>query len=343
MARLNYTNVGSEHQTGPTPPMKHHATGERWPARQVTVDTHHEGQRIDNFLRGCLKDVPKSHIYRILRKGEVRVNKGRVRQDYRLSSGDVVRIPPLRHQPSGWQRQPGASILQGIADSILYEDDGLLVLNKPSGMAVHGGSGCSYGVIEALRVLRDDAPFLALVHRLDRETSGCLMVAKSRRTLTHLHECLRNRRVDKHYVALTRGRWPATTRRVETGLRRSVLHTGERVVRPDPAGKQAITVFQPLVIDTHVSLLSIKAVTGRMHQIRVQAATLGHPIAGDEKYGDREFNESMRRVGLKRLFLHAHSVAYRNSDGQRVKVLAPLGADLSQALSRAGLNYETAL
>lgn len=321
----------------------HHANGERWPARQMTVGSHHEGQRIDNFLRGCLKDVPKSHIYRILRKGEVRVNKGRIKQHYRLSSGDVIRIPPLRHQSSGWQRQPGASTLQGINNRILYEDDDLLVLNKPSGMAVHGGSGRSYGVIEALRVLRADVPYLALVHRLDRDTSGCLMVAKSRRTLTHLHECLRNRQVDKRYVALTRGRWPSTTHRVETGLRKSVLPTGERVVKRDSAGKQAITVFQPLVIDSHVSLLRIKAVTGRMHQIRVQAATSGHPIAGDEKYGDREFNESMRRVGLKRLFLHAYSVAYRNSDGQRVKVLAPLEADLSQAMSRIGLHYEAAL
>ena len=197
--------------------MRHQVTGERWPARQVTVGTNHEGQRIDNFLRSWLKDVPKSHIYRILRKGEVRVNKGRIKQDYRLSFGDVIRIPPLRRQSSGGQCQPRDSILQEINYRVLYEDNGLLVLNKPSGMAVHGGSGRSYGVIEALRFLRDEAPYLALVHRLDRETSGCLMVAKGRRILTYLHECLRNRHVDKQYVALTRGKWPAKRRVAHRG------------------------------------------------------------------------------------------------------------------------------
>ncbi len=310
----------------------------------VEIDSHHEGQRIDNFLLYCLKDIPKTRIYRILRKGEVRVNKGRIRQGYRLQKGDIVRIPPLLRRPAQAPPPRNEKLLQRLASRILQEDKRLLVLNKPAGIAVHGGSGISLGVIEALRALRGVGAYLELVHRLDRETSGCLVIAKRRSTLRHLHLCLREQRVSKCYFALVKGRW--TERQVVTGaLRKYGSRSGERVVRMEAGGKPATTRFEPLASTATYSLMRVKPLTGRTHQIRVHAAEVGHPIAGDSKYGDAEFNREMRdRGGLKRLFLHAASLEYPAAeDGEKILLQAPLDDDLGRALKKLGLSasYES--
>jgi 23S rRNA pseudouridine955/2504/2580 synthase len=303
--------------------------------RRVTVGSNEVGQRIDNFLITALKGVPKSHIYRVLRKGEVRVNKGRVKAQYRLQAGDEVRIPPLRVAPES--AAPAIPKARGaeLAAAILYEDGDLLVLNKPSGWAVHGGSGVAYGVIEALRVVRTDLPHLELVHRLDRETSGCLLLAKHRAALLALHDALRNGEVDKHYWALVKGRWPSALRRVDVALRKNVLRSGERMVAGDEDGKAAESEFHVRNAYRQASLVDVRLLTGRTHQIRVHAAHAGHPLAGDAKYGDEEFNRTMKSFGLRRLFLHAHSVAVHSpSTGRRLEFTSPLPDDLAAVLHR---------
>jgi 23S rRNA pseudouridine955/2504/2580 synthase len=297
---------------------------------QVTED--YAGQRLDNFLLRELKGVPKTRIYRALRKGEIRVNKGRVRGDYRVKGGDQVRIPPLRvaerqqpdHVPRRW-----ANLL---VDNLLYEDDSLWVFNKPSGLAVHGGSGLSIGLIECLRKLRPEERYLELVHRLDRETSGCIMVARKPAALKHLHKALREDSVDKRYLALVAGRWSAKCKFVEAPLKKNTLKSGERVVRVDREGKSALTRFK--VIDRHAgaTLVEAQPITGRTHQIRVHAQQAGHPILGDEKYGDRDANRQAADAGLKRLFLHACSLAVTLPGGQRMEVLAPLERSLETYL-----------
>ena len=296
--------------------------------RWLDISADQAGQRIDNFLLRFLKGVPKARIYRLLRKGEVRVNKGRIKPAYRLQSGDQVRIPPLRVSASK-SPSPGSQSLQKLAEAILYEDDRLLVLNKPAGMAVHGGSGLKYGVIEALRVLRPQNRYLELVHRLDRDTSGCLLIAKRRSELRMLHELLRQGEVDKRYLLLGQGDWSQGPCRVNAGLKKNLLRGGERMVRVDEDGKTALTHFRFLDSYGDSSLMEAELKTGRTHQIRVHAAHAGHPLAGDEKYGDADFNRRMRAVGLKRLFLHAHAVAFEDHERHRtVHVSAPLGADL---------------
>jgi 23S rRNA pseudouridine955/2504/2580 synthase len=228
--------------------------------------------------------------------------------------------------------------------SILHESDGLLVLNKPARIAVHGGSGCAFGVIEALRVLRPEAPFLELVHRLDRDTSGCLLIAKKRSTLKELHQYMRAREVSKRYLVLVQGKWQGGTRRIDFQLRKNVLRSGEWMVHTDPEGKPAVTVLRPLVRAETASLLEAQAVTGRTHQIRVHAAAIGYPVAGDEKYGSRNFNQELRRYGLQRLFLHALSIVYRDPDTQQMaEIVAPLGMDLQTVLQRLGLADDRSL
>ena len=307
--------------------------------RELIVDEHHAGQRIDNFLMARLKGLPRTRIYRILRRGEVRVNRGRIRQHYRLKPGDVVRIPPLRLAPGGAPVGPPAGgLMERIEACILFEDPGLIVLDKPSGVAVHGGSGRSHGVIEALRASRGTRGYLELVHRLDRETSGCLLIAKRRRVLTALHAAFRDGRVAKRYVALVEGRWRDGPREVETGLKRNVLRSGERVVRVDAAGKAGRTRFAPLAVGSAASLVEARPFTGRTHQIRVHAASVGHAVAGDTKYGDRDFNRRMRERGLRRLFLHAASLAFENPlDGERLAVEAPLPPELARVAADLGL------
>lgn len=302
--------------------------------RKLEVAADQAGQRIDNFLLHYFKGVPKSRIYRILRKGEVRVNRGRAKPDYRLCAGDELRLPPLRVPEPNAATVP-AYAQASLARRILYEDNRLLVVDKPAGMAVHGGSGLSYGVIEALRAERPEAHFLELVHRLDRDTSGCLMIAKKRSELRMLHELLREGRVLKRYLLLAAGRWNPGLRRVEAPLKKNQLQGGERVVRVDETGKPASTRFRLLQDFGIASLVEAELETGRTHQIRVHAAHSGHPIAGDTRYGDETFNGRMRELGLKRLFLHAHYLAFEDPErGRAVEVSAPLADDLNAVLNR---------
>ncbi len=307
--------------------------------RMVEVDEGSAGQRIDNFLLKTLKGVPKTRIYRILRKGEVRVNKKRAKPDYRLALGDMVRIPPVRVSDKPEAIRPADKVLKLINDSILYEDDGLLVLNKPSGLAVHGGSGLSYGVIEGLRALRPDARFLELGHRLDRDTSGCLVIAKKRSVLRAFHTLLREGGMDKFYLALVMGRWKGGSKGkgIDAPLRKNELKSGERVVRVSEDGKPSLSIFTPLTLYKDCSLMRVKLVTGRTHQARVHAQYSGHPIAGDTKYGDEKFNREMAGRGLKRLFLHAAELHFTLPDHGTVHVEAPLDEKLQRLLT----NLET--
>lgn len=302
--------------------------------RWLEIAEDQEGQRIDNYLFTQLKGVPKSHIYRIVRTGEVRVNKGRIKPEYRLQTGDKVRIPPLRQGEVAAVEQPAMRTLDLIRNSVLYEDNQLLVLNKPAGIAVHGGSGVSYGIIEALRLLRPEAPFLELVHRLDRETSGCLLIAKRRSLLRALHELLREGEVNKEYLALVKGRWQGKQRVIDAALRKNMLASGERIVKVAEDGKPATSLFRPSAIFHDASLMRVKLLSGRTHQIRVHATFSGHPVAGDEKYGDSEFNSQMRTKGLKRLFLHAHTLAFElPGTGQKHTITAPLPSELENFLT----------
>lgn len=292
------------------------------------------GQRIDNFLLKHLKGVPKSRIYRILRKGEVRVNKGRIKPEYRLKSGDIVRIPPIRvsHKPA--PAAPGKRVQTLLEQNILYEDKALLVLNKPSGMAVHGGSGISLGVIEALRAIRPEARFLELAHRLDRDTSGCLVIAKKRSALRAFQQLLREDGMEKVYLALVKGRWKGGERRIDAPLRKNTLRSGERLVKVSEDGKASLSIFTPETIYKDCSLMRVKLVTGRTHQVRVHAQFSGHPIAGDDKYGDVDFNRKMAQSGLRRLFLHARELRFTLPESTTIHVQAPLDEGLQQLLNK---------
>lgn len=302
--------------------------------RFLEVDEGGEGQRIDNFLLRHLKGVPRTMIYRLLRKGEVRVNKGRAKPSHRLQTGDQVRIPPVRVASRETAEEPDNWALELIGKSIIYEDNRMLVINKPSGLAVHGGSGVSYGVIEALRALRPEQGQLELVHRLDRDTSGCLMVAKRRSALRDLQELQRRGAIQKRYRALLAGSWRQGRETVEAPLKKNVLSGGERVVRVDPTGKAARTRFERLQRFGDSTLVEAELDTGRTHQIRVHAAHLGTPILGDPKYGDEAANRHYRELGLRRLFLHAYSLAFTWPDGKRFKVEAPLPDELQQILHK---------
>jgi len=300
----------------------------------MQIPQQNVGQRIDNFLIRHFKGVPKSRIYRAVRGGEVRVNKKRIKADYRLQAGDVLRLPPLRQGKTTTPPRPKASTLQLIEQAVIFENRGLLIINKPSGIAVHGGSGIHYGVIEALRVLRPHEKALELAHRLDRDTSGCLLVAKKRSTLLELHQLLRDRQVTKIYWALVKGRCEKK-QRVTVPLLKNQLRSGERMVMPSKAGKSAQTEFRPLQHFAEVTLLEARPLTGRTHQIRVHAQQIGHPLVGDEKYGDAAFNKSMRRLGLSRLFLHAVELQFvLPSTKQTIAVCACLDAQLLAGLQK---------
>ena len=302
--------------------------------RLVPVTTEEAGQRIDNFLMRQLKGVPKSRIYRILRRGEVRVNGGRTRAQYKLCAGDTVRIPPVRVADSATTPVPPRPG-QELEKQVLFENGRCLVLNKPSGIAVHGGSGLSFGVIEALRAARPQAPYLELAHRLDRETSGCLVIAKRRSFLRAFHEQLRNGGVEKRYLALLAGRWEGGRRRVTVPLRKNQVRGGERMVMVDEAGKPSVSVFIPVTRYADATLVEVDLQTGRTHQIRVHAAHIGQPLAGDTKYGDPEFNRRMRDLGLRRLLLHAHLLQFTDpSTGELMSVSAPLDDGLKSVLDR---------
>ncbi len=306
-----------------------------YPVRQVEVEEGYQGQRLDNFLLAMLKGVPKSYVYRIVRKGEVRVNKGRTKVSYRLQHGDIVRIPPVRLADRDSPVRPGERTLENLKQSILYEDKRLIILNKPSGLAVHGGSGLKFGVIEALRSMRPGEKELELVHRLDRDTSGCLMVTKRRSALRTLHELLRSNGVDKRYLALVAGRWEKDRETVDAPLAKNLLQGGERVVRVDPQGKEALTRFRVVERFSDATLVEAELMTGRTHQLRVHLAHLGTPILGDDKYGNNLANRRMKKQGLKRLFLHARSLSFDwTEEVGRLKVEAPLEPTLEQLLER---------
>ncbi|OOF46554.1 23S rRNA pseudouridine(955/2504/2580) synthase [Rodentibacter trehalosifermentans] len=302
----------------------------------LTINEDEAGQRIDNYLLTKLKGVPKSLIYRIVRKGEVRVNKGRIKPEYKLQMGDVVRIPPVRTTEKN--NAPISKNLNKVADlehKILFEDDCLIVLNKPSGIAVHGGSGLNFGVIEALRALRPEARFLELVHRLDRDTSGILLIAKKRSTLRHLHEQLRIKTVQKDYLALVRGQWQSHTKIVKAPLLKNELSSGERIVRVNEQGKPSETRFSIEERYPNATLIKASPITGRTHQIRVHTQYAGHPIALDDKYGDKDFDEKMKALGLNRLFLHAFSIRFEHPKTNEIlRVNAPLDEKMKAVLKK---------
>jgi len=304
--------------------------------RLLQISADEAGQRIDNYLITLLKGVPKSRIYRILRKGEVRVNKGRIKPIYRLKAGDKVRIPPIRMDDKPKLVKPPPELIDRLEAAIIFEDKGLIILNKPAGLAVHGGSGLSFGVIELLRAARPTAPYLELVHRLDRDTSGCLMIAKKRSFLRYLHEQLRtDRKIKKHYRALVCGHWDLGKHHENSALLKVTHSSGERVVRVDEKGKDSHTLLKPISCFKQASYMEIELFTGRTHQIRVHSAHAGHPIAGDEKYGNSECNRELKKMGLKRLFLHAYRLEFEHpASGQDMDIVAPLSQELSDVLAK---------
>ena len=293
--------------------------------RWIEVGEEEAGQRIDNYLLARLKGVPKSHVYRILRSGEVRINSKRAEASQKVVAGDRIRIPPVRvaerndDVPAPHFRLP-----------ILFEDDAFVAIDKPSGLAVHGGSGVAHGVIESLRSMRPEARFLELVHRLDRETSGVLLVAKKRSSLTALHEMMRERVMDKRYLAGVRGRFRNETQRVTLALAKRVTAEGDKRVSVSAGGQEAETIFRRVARGEEFSLLEAQLLTGRTHQIRVHLAHLKHPVLGDDKYGDFDLNKRLRKEGLTRMFLHAASLAFSHPlTGAPVRLESPLPADLA--------------
>jgi len=315
-------------------------TAGRSQVRFVTIGEKNETQRIDNFLLSLLKGIPKSKVYRVIRKGEVRINKKRCKPETKLALGDVVRIPPVFGlQGDRTPPKVSDSLSDYLENAVLYEDKALMVINKPSGLAVHGGSGIHLGLIEALRQRRPEHAFLELVHRIDRDTSGCVLVAKSRSALRFMHELFRNDRVDKTYHLAVFGRWARHRRKVDAPLRKNELQSGERMVTVSQDGKPSQTLFRIIETSTHFSLLEAKPVSGRTHQIRVHAAHSGHPIVGDAKYipsSQTEFH------GMKksRLMLHARSLECDLPDGNRLSVAAPYDEPFTRNLIQMGFSVD---
>ncbi|WP_375176969.1 23S rRNA pseudouridine(955/2504/2580) synthase RluC [Marinobacter mobilis] len=311
------------------------AQQERSAVRLVTVSEDNDGQRVDNFLMAQLRGVPRSVVYRIVRKGEVRVNKGRVRPDTRLTAGDEVRIPPVSQKQTAAPVVPGERVQAVMEGAVVFENEQMLVVNKPSGIAVHGGSGLDFGLIEVLRAARPEARFLELVHRLDRDTSGLVMVAKKRSALRYLQDELRQKRIRKHYHALVSGRWPAGTKRVDAPLLRYEMSNGERRVRVDAEGKESLTTFTVLADYGGYSLVQASPVTGRTHQIRVHSAYAGHPIAGDDKYMDDVSLKAFRSMGGRRLMLHARALEFTlPGSGEAIRLEAPYDEAFGEVLSK---------
>jgi len=329
--------IGGKPAAGRTPP-------EAPAARIVEVDAESAGQRLDNFLIRHLKGVPKTHVYRIIRSGEVRLNKGRTSADARVAPGDLVRLPPVRVSDKVLDKAERPAPAREFP--ILLEDEHLIAIDKPAGTAVHGGSGVSFGVIEQLRQARPQARFLELVHRLDRETSGILLVAKKRSALTHLQDQFRGRETGKTYLALVTGHWPANKKVIDTPLHKYLQEDGERRVRvttpDDPDGMRSVTLVKvrsqlaprPLQGLPAMSLLEVTIKTGRTHQIRVHLSSQGHPIAGDDKYGDFDLNRRLQKQGLKRMFLHAWRLQFDHpASSERLELRAELPPELTAFLS----------
>lgn len=298
--------------------------------RIEVVDASGDGQRIDNFLLKHLKGVPKSHLYKLMRKGQLRVNGKRVKPNQKLELDDRVRIPPLRTAENEGVRIP-PRLLALFADLILYESTQLIIIDKPAGFSVHRGSGVDYGIIDIYKALREDAAQWSLVHRLDRDTSGCLIIAKDRPSLLAAQDLFRHGGVAKEYLALTAGLWPEETRLVDLPLRKNVLQGGERMVVVADDGKSARSHFDVVEHYRDASLMRVSIETGRTHQIRVHSQRSGHAVAGDSRYGDKEFNRRMRKLGLKRMFLHAHRLRFALDEP--VDVVSPLPEELAQFLA----------
>ncbi len=299
----------------------------------VEISEENSDQRLDNFLISQLKGVPKSRIYRIVRKGEVRVNKGRVDVKYRLVAGDIVRIPPVRIAERSEVSYVPQGLQAALHHGVLFEDDGFLIINKPAGFAVHGGSGVSSGIIEGLRLLRPEAHFLELVHRLDKDTSGCLIIAKKRSTLKLLHELFRENNIHKTYLALLAGQWARKKLIVTAPLLKNINKGGERIVVISSAGKEAETLFRRVKLFSDSTLVEASPKTGRTHQIRVHAASLGHPIIGDDRYGRDDINHKFKGRGYKRMFLHAEKLKFQHPvTGDPLTILAPLPQQLEDLL-----------
>ena len=303
-------------------------------ARFLTITENEDGQRLDNYLLTKLKGAPRTLIYRIVRTGEVRVNKGRIKPEYRLQIGDIVRVPPLRLSEEAAPATPSPQLSQSLTDRILYQEHGIIAMNKPTGLAVHGGSGVAYGLIEALRAIYPTKDFLELVHRLDRDTSGLILVADKRSILRHLHEQLRDGKMHKVYVALLTGNLKGANHKVTAPLDKTNLASGERVVRVSREGKAAETHFKVIERFENCTLVEAKPLTGRTHQIRVHAQFLGHPILGDDKYCPNEKNkEAKDKYGLNRLFLHARDLTFKLPNEEApVKLHCPLAPELTQVL-----------
>lgn len=301
----------------------------------IDISEAQAGQRIDNFLLTLEKGVPKSRIYRAIRKGEVRVNKGRIKQTYKIQAGDSIRIPPLHTSEKETINSVSDRFRQQLIDCVILEDDDLLVLNKPPGVAVHAGSNIKQGLIEALRITRSELPYLELVHRLDRDTSGCLLLAKSRSALLNLQQQMINHDIDKRYLTLLKNSWGKQERLVEQPLKKNTVVSGERMVMVDPEGKYAKTIFVPRESFWQAQLTEVILFTGRTHQIRVHAQHIGNPLAGDDKYGQRNFNRDMKKFGLKRLFLHSWKLGIKHpSTGEDIMLEAPLPEQLNNVLRK---------
>jgi 23S rRNA pseudouridine955/2504/2580 synthase len=314
--------------------------------RHFEVEEGDAGQRLDKYLAGRLGDVPRTRIFRIIRRGEVRVNGRRAGPEARLSVNDRVRVPPLWEQAeegaAGVRRGPPPGLVEAVGRAIVQETDRLLVLDKPAGIAVHGGSGISFGIIEALRALKPGEP-LELAHRLDRDTSGCLLVARNAATLRIIHALLREGQCDKRYLVVVAGKWELGQKRIDVPLRTDTRVGGERTVRADASGKPSVSEFRPVqFFGKLATLMEVGLYTGRTHQIRVHATYAGHPVAGDEKYGDAEFNARMREHGLARMFLHAHSMSFEWPQGGTFSASAPLPPELATVLDRLGENVKGA-
>ena len=308
--------------------------------QNMVINDDAAGQRLDNFLCARFRNLPKSRIYQMVRKGEVRVNGGRIKAQYRLMIGDQVRIPPLRLAPTGESssnRSLPTALAISLRQSILFEDDQFLALNKPAGLAVHGGSGIQWGLIEALRQLRPEISFLELVHRLDRDTSGCLLVAKNRSTLLAFHQALRQRHaIDKDYLAIIIGAWPRQSEIIEAKLQKRVLASGERIVRVDDSGQAAKTCIQSLRRKRKFSLIQARPITGRTHQIRVHCQYAGHSIAGDQKYSAPWMTALAEQAGIDRLCLHAHRIRI-HLPGIKTEINAPLDDKFAAILDKLDL------
>ncbi|MCP4595787.1 23S rRNA pseudouridine(955/2504/2580) synthase RluC [Neptuniibacter sp.] len=315
--------------------MSQQSSSENSKVRFVEITEDNEGQRVDNFLITALKGVPKSLVYRILRKGEVRVNKKRVKPEYRVQPGDLVRIPPVRVADRKEPAKVGSKLIDQLEAAILYEDNDLIVVNKPSGLAVHGGSGISLGLIESFRQMRPQCKFLELVHRLDRDTSGCILIAKKRSALKLMHESLQKSRITKIYHALVIGSWSERKRKIDAPLRKNELKSGERVVKVAADGKACLTEYKVLSrFGREATLVEARPITGRTHQIRVHCQFAGHPIVGDAKYGTDNDNDAMKAQGFNRLFLHAAELRFPLPSGGRKVVVAPLELPLQKAIGK---------